>query len=155
MGTTLIRASLGGAASDDDHRVSLLIPAAALAVDTTVTIVAEAISWSGPGRVIGSWRLVAHPAPAVLAQPARLSALVPAGTLTADLRLFLADDAAAPAHEWRPLVAAQSDRSLDAATWYLPPSHGPPPTQSAVLICLSGREPTARMTARATAPETG
>jgi hypothetical protein len=139
VATTLIRAALGGTAPDDDGRLRLLVPADALAVDTTVTIVADAAASPGARRLLGAWRLVAHPAPAVLAVSATLSASVPPGERAQDLRLLVGDGDGA--NGWQPLsttILGTGDQSVDAETWYVPPSHGPPPVRSSVLICLCG-----------------
>ena len=147
MATTLIRAENGGTARDDDGRLRLIVPAGALTADTTVTIVAEAIAPLRGRRLLAAWRLVAHPAPAVLAVPAILSVSIPRGAAR-DLRLLVAGDGAAG--DWQPLSTKAANRRLDAETWYLPPSHGPPPARSSALICLDGPAPPAAPTRKRT-----
>ena len=144
VATKLIRAAWGGTIADDEGRLRLLVPALALAVDTTVTIVPVAAGRAGSRVAFGAWRFIAYPGPAVLATGASLSVSIPADAPAAGLELLIANDATALDDDWHPVPATLlADRWLDALTWYLPPSHGPPPTRSSALICLAAKVPKA------------
>jgi len=136
MATTLIRAIRGGTAADNEGRLRLIVPASALAVDTTVTIVSAPVAPTGSSIVHAAWRIVVHPGPTVLSLPASLSVALPAGA-SADLRLLAAEQAVSLGGDWRALPAALAGQWLAAQVWHLPPSHGPPPVRSSMLICLA------------------
>jgi hypothetical protein len=138
VATTLIPAVFGGTIADDRGDLRLMVPVGALAVATTVTIAAEPVARAVGWEVLGSWRIVADPAPAELVLPASLSVSIPYGVPAHELDLLLTQDGATVPSGWRRLAGmALAERWLDAQVWYLPPWYGPPPTRSSVLLCLA------------------
>ncbi|MGH7753252.1 MAG: hypothetical protein ACREN5_10585 [Gemmatimonadales bacterium] len=132
VATTVIRAVTGGTAEDEAGGLRVSVPPHALAVDVAVTIVAEAVVVEG-WKTVASWRVIAHPAPLVLAYPATLAAAVPLGAEGHAL-LVSEDDG------WQAIGATAADgKSVEAQPWYLPPTHGPPPRLSSALVCLARR----------------
>ena len=132
MATTVISAAFGGVATDDHSRCRLVVPPTALPVDVTVTIVAETIDQVGGRKVLGAWRIVAHPAPMLLASPATLEIAIPADAAKGDVALLIGDRTS-----WHPVGnLVPGGQWLKLQTWYMPPSHGPPPARSSTLVCL-------------------
>jgi hypothetical protein len=114
------------------------VPAYALAVDTTITIVPVTLAPSGGRTAVMAWRLIAHPGPAVLAQPATLKVDLPPSSRAADVQLLASEAAVSLDGDWHAIPqTARAKEHLEAAIWYLPPSHGPPPMQSSAVICIA------------------
>ena len=135
----MIRAALGGSASDEAGRIQVTVPKGALAVDVTLTIVAETIVAAKGWQVLGAWRVIVHPAPLVLAYPASLAVCVPPSAAAGDLALLVAEDGATLPDGWWALgSSALGEQWLEARIWYFPPTHGPP-SQSSSMVCLARR----------------